>query len=96
MVSMLPLEPHYLNKVIASMSNPSSIMMDESNDKSCIISVRVLDSEEGRVCTRFLDMPIADTGSAPNLVAALKTSLGQHGFDLSKAAAFMSAIDRHS
>ena len=38
---------NYLNKVLTSMSNPFSIMMDKSNktDKSCIILVRVLDSE---------------------------------------------------
>ena len=36
-------------------------MMDESNDKtdkSCIILVRVIDSEKGETCTRFLDMPV--------------------------------------
>ena len=45
------------------MSNPFSIMLDESNDKidkSCIILVRVLDPEVGNVCTRFLDMPVVN------------------------------------
>ena len=59
-------------------------MMDESNDKtdkSCIILVRVLDSERGEVCTRFLDMPIVNVGNARNLFAALKTTLSKHGLD---------------
>jgi len=36
------------------MSNPFCMMMEESNnmtDKSCIILVRALDSEEGKACT---------------------------------------------
>lgn len=40
------LAPHYLHKTISNMSNPFSVMMDESNDKtdkSCIILVRVFD-----------------------------------------------------
>ena len=87
------LAPHYLENVVSSMSSPYSIMMDESNDKtdkSCIILVRVLDSQEARVCTRFLDMPIVNIGSAPNLFAALKSSLAKHGLDFSKSVAFMS------
>ena len=87
------LAPYYHDKVLASMSNPFSIMMDESNDKtdkSCIILARVLDSEKGEVCTRFLDMPIVNIGNAPNLFEALKTSLSNHDLDFSKAVAFMS------
>ena len=55
------LAPYYTEKVVSNMSNPFSLLVDESNDKankSCIILVRVLDSEIGDVCTRFLDMPI--------------------------------------
>ncbi len=87
------LAPHFLGKVLASMSNPFSLMMDESNDntdKSCIILVRILDSEQGEVCTRFLDMPIVNIGNAPNLFAALKASLSKHGLDFAKTIAFMS------
>lgn len=64
------LAPHYLNEVVASMLNPFCIMMDESNDKndkSCIILVRVLDSEQRKVCTSFLDMTIVNIGNASNL-----------------------------
>lgn len=53
------LAPHFMQKVVQNMSNPFSVMMDESNDKtdkSCIILVRVLDPEVGDVRTRFLDM----------------------------------------
>ena len=79
------LAPHYLGKVISNISNnPFSLMMDESNDKtdkSCIILVRVLDSEKGETCTRFLDMPVVNIGNATNLFSALKTSLSKHGLD---------------
>ena len=67
--------------------------MDESNDKidkSCIILVRVLDSQLGEVCTRFLDMPVVNIGNATNLFTALKSSLSKHGLDFSKSVAFMS------
>ena len=68
-------------------------MMDESNDKnnkSCIILVRVFDSNVGDVRTRFLDMPIVNIGSAQNLFDALQCSLSNNGFDFSKCLAFMS------
>ena len=42
-------------------------MMDESDDKnnkSCINLVRVLDLRVGDVCTRFLDMPVVNIGTA--------------------------------
>ncbi len=44
-------------------------------DKSCIILVRLLDTGEGDVRTRFLDMPIVNIGTAQNLFKALKESL---------------------
>ena len=44
----------------------------------------------GEVCTRFLDMPIVNIGNATSLSTALKSSLGKHGLDFSKAVAFMS------
>ena len=68
-------------------------MMDESNDKtdkSCIILVRCLDPSEEMVRTFFLDMPIVNIGTAPNLFAALKSSLAKHGLDFSNSLAFMS------
>ena len=64
-----------------------SLLMDESNDKtdkSCIILVCLLDSDEGDVCTRFLDMPIVNIGTAQNLFRALKESLSSKGLDFSK------------
>ena len=48
------------------MSNPFSVLMDESNDKqniSCIIMVRVLDAELGNIKTRFLDMRVVNIGT---------------------------------
>ena len=55
------LAPHFQDIAVQNMKcNPFSIMMDESNDKtdkSCIILIRVLDTEKGDICTRFLDMP---------------------------------------
>ena len=87
------LAPHYTQKVIQNMSNPFSIMMDESNDKtdkSCIILVRVLDPEVGDICTRFLDMPDVNVGTAANLFDALKSSLVKHGLDFNSTIAFMS------
>ena len=84
---------HFLKKVTQSMSNPFSIMMDESNDKtdkSSIILVRVFDSELRDVHTRFLDMPVVNIGTARNLFEALKTSLTSKGLDFSKVVAFMS------
>ena len=85
--------PHYLKITKESMSNPFSIMMDESNDKtdkSCIILVRVLDPAVGDVRTRFLDMPVVNIGTAKNLFTALKSSLSAKGFDFSNVVAFMS------
>ena len=67
--------------------------MDESNDKtdkSCIILIKVLDSTVGDVCTRFLDMPVVNIGTATNLFSALKSSHENKGLDFSKAVAFMS------
>ena len=94
------LSPHFTQKVVASMSNPFSILMDESNDKtdpspspspkSCIILVRVLDSSRGEVCTSFLDMPVVNTGNAANLFGAMKESLSKYGLGFDKAIAFMS------
>lgn len=89
------LAPHFLNKVTSelSLNGPFSILMDESNDKtdkSCIILVRVFDSSMGDCCTRFLDMPIVNIGTAVNLFTALKTSLESKGYNFSKAVAFMS------
>ena len=66
--------------------------MDELNDKqnkSCIILVRVLDDELGNVKTRFLDMPVVNIGKAENLFSALKESLNKYNLDFSKAIAFM-------
>ncbi len=57
-----------------------SIMIDELNDKtdkSCIL-VRVFYSCVGDICTRFLDMPIVNVGTACNLFDALKLSLSNH------------------
>ena len=88
------LAPHFLNKVTRELTNPFSILMDESNDKtdkSCIILVRMFDSSVGESHTRFLDMPIVNVGTAVNnLFTALKSSLESKGLDFSKAVAFMS------
>ena len=86
------LSPCYHAKAIHNMSNPFSVLMDESNDKqdkSCIILVRVLDAKLGNVKTRFLDMPVVNIGMAENLFSALKES-EQYNLDFSKAIAFMS------
>jgi hypothetical protein len=61
------LSPHFTKRIIESMSTPFSLLMDESNDKTdkcCIILVRVLDPVIGEVCSRFLDMPIVNIGTA--------------------------------
>lgn len=87
------LAPHFAEKTLASMTNPFSILMDESNDKtdkSCIILVKVLDSDVGDIQTRFLDMPIVNIGTAVNLFDALKLSLSNKCFDFDKCIAFMS------
>ena len=87
------LAPHFLQKTKQNMASHFSIMMNESNDKtdkSCIILVRVFDSELGDTCTRFLDMPIVNIGTAQNLFDALKLSFSKNGLDFSKAVAFMS------
>ena len=52
-------------------------MMDESNDKtdkSCIILIPVLDTEKGDICTRFLDMPVVNIGTAEN-VSSIKAGV---------------------
>ena len=75
------------------MSNPFSLLMDESNDKtnkSCIILARVLDSQVGDVRTRFLDMPVVNVGTAANLFRALTGSLQNHGLDFERTVSFMS------
>ena len=68
------ISPYYHAKAIHNMSNPFSVLMDESNDKqniSCIILVRVLDAKLGNVKTRFLDMPVVTIGTTENLFSAL-------------------------
>ena len=86
--------PHYKQPIISNLStNPFSILMDESNDstdKSCIILVRIFDNEVGNVRTRFLDMPVANIGTAQNIFEALKQSLESNNLDFSNAVAFMS------
>ena len=55
------------------MSSFFSVMMDESSDKtdkSCIILVRVMASDLGDICTRFLDMHIV-VGTARSFFDAL-------------------------
>ena len=87
------LSPYFQEKTTQTLSNPFSIMLDESNDKidkSCIILVRLLDPERGNVSTRFLDMPIVNIGTAQNIYLALKESLRKFGLDFSKAVSFMS------
>ena len=87
------LAPYFTEKVVSSMSNPFSLLMDESNDKankSCIILVRVLDSQIEDVRTRFLDMPIVNVGTAANLFQALKMSFQNHGLDFERTVSFMS------
>ena len=87
------LAPHFHKKMVNHLSNTFSILMDESNDKvdkSCIILLRVLDSELGDVRTRFLDMPVVNIGTAQNLFRALKESLQKYGLDFANAMAFMS------
>ena len=72
------LSPYYHDKARHNMSNPFSVLMDESNDKkdkSCIILVRVLDAKLGNVKTRSLDMPVVNIGTAENLFRALKEYL---------------------
>ena len=68
-------------------------MIDESNDstdKSCIILIRVFDHNVGNVCTRFLDMPVVNIGTAQNIFQALSDSLEKKGLDFTKALAFVS------
>ena len=87
------LGPFYAKKVVKSMSDSFSIMMDESNDntdKSSILLVRVLDTEVGDIRSRFLDMPVVNIGTARNLFNALKQSLEKFGLDFTKAISFMS------
>lgn len=88
---------HFLQKVTESlMERPYSLMIDESNDKtdkSSIILMRFLFffyTELGNVCTRFLDMPIVDIGSAQNLFLAVKSSLEKKDLDFSMVVSFMS------
>ncbi len=81
------LGPHYMARTHLDMSTFFSVMMDESNDridKSCIILVRVFNSKVGNVCTRFLDMPIVNIGTAQNLFES------NNGFDFSYCLSFMS------
>lgn len=51
---------------------------------------RLFDPEVGNVCTRFLDMPVVNIGTARNIYSALTTSLQKNGLDFSNALAFMS------
>ena len=79
--------PYYHAKAIHNMSNPFSVLMDESNyklDKSCIILVRVLDVKLGNVKTRFSDMPVVNIGTAENLFRALKEYLSNTIWNLVK------------
>ena len=64
------LAPYFHAKTVSNLSTPFSILIDESNDKvdkSCIILVKLLEPELGNVCTRFLDMPVVNIGTAVNI-----------------------------
>ena len=55
-----------------------SVLMDESNgktDKSCNILVRLPDTNESDVHTRFLDMPIVNISTAQNFSELSKNHL---------------------
>ena len=82
--------PYYIAK--KSMVYPFPVLMDESNDKSCIILVRVLDCETADVHTRFVYMPVVNIGTARNLFHALSESLSKLGLDFSQAISFMSNV----
>ena len=87
------LASYYHAKAIHNMSNLFSVLMDELNDKqdkSCIILVRVLDAELRSVKTRVLDLPVVNIGTAENLFSAIKESLSKYNLDFSKAITFMS------
>ena len=87
------LAPHFHAKTVSNLYTPFSILIDESNDKvdkSCIILVKLLEPELGNVCTRFLDMPVVNIGTAVNIFRALKESLEKNGLSFSKAVSFMS------
>ena len=76
------LAPYFIHRqAVANMSKPFSIMMDDKTDKSCIILVRVFDSESEDAQTHFLDMPIVNIGTASNLFTAVKSSLSKHDLD---------------
>ena len=84
---------YYQQQKVINLSNPFSILMDESNDKvdkSSIILIKVLDPEVGDVKTRFVDMPIVNIGTAQNLFKALKESLAKNGLSFSHAISFLS------
>lgn len=58
---------YYQQQKVINLSNPLSILMDESNDKvdkSSIMLIKVLNPEVGDVKTRFFDMPIVNIGTA--------------------------------
>lgn len=58
---------YYQQQKVINLSNPFSILMDESNDKvdkSSIMLIKVLNPEVGDVKTRFFDMPIVNIGTA--------------------------------
>ena len=87
------LAPYFHAMTVSNLSTPFSILIDESNDKvdkPCIILVKLLEPELGNVCTRFLDMPVVNIGTAVNIFRALKESLEKNGLSFSKAVSFMS------
>ena len=75
-------------------SQPFTLMCDESNaygnDKCFVILVRVFDDNLGSTQTRFLDMPIVNSGTAANLFLAFDQSLTKHGIPWSIVFDFMS------
>ena len=83
------LSPHFQSNLVTNLSNPFSIMIDESNDKvnkSCIILVRLLDPEIGNVCTRFLaDLSIkAGITALPINIDQLFIDIFYHFYNSSK------------
>ena len=57
---------------------------------SCVLFWFVSDSCVGDVCTRFLDMPVINIGTAQTLFDALKESISNNALDFSRCLAFMS------
>ena len=88
------LYPHFNEPIVTlCQNNPFSILCDEGNDnddKNFAILIRLWDDQLGKPATRFLHMPVCNTGTADKLFDAIDLTLEERKIPWSNVVGFES------